>query len=210
MIPGLGLVARTGFDPVLPSVLITNLSHTIYFNTLQCTLSVTGGNITVFEAGICWSDVNNLPTVGDSKKVIGSALGNLSNNNITYFKGTTTYYVRPYVKYQETIAYGPVVQITTNQAPTVDLQGWIKLSATRISVSGYYLGNGNPQYYMGCGIGVWDMTSGGEQHIYNIMTVGSVFTNEFEGLIVGHRYLIILFTYVNGEEINDGIEIIFN
>ncbi len=210
MIPGLGLVARTGFDPVLPSVSITNLSHTIYFNTLQCTLSVTGGNITVFEAGICWSDVNNLPTVGDSKKVIGNALGNLSNNNVTYFKGSTTYYVRPYVKYQETIVYGPVVQITTNQAPTLDVT-WMKLTATRISVSCYYLGNGNPQDSGGCGINLWNMTSfEGDQHLTNIMTVGSVFTYEFEGLIFGHRYLIVLFTFVNGEEINDAIDMIFN
>jgi gliding motility-associated-like protein len=100
-------------DTLAPFVTSTSITA---FTTTTATLSgkVTGdGGAAVTERGVVYSTANILPTVGDTKVVIGSGLGTYSQT-VTGLTGGTLYYVRAYATNIIGTSYGAMVSLTTN------------------------------------------------------------------------------------------------
>lgn len=105
-------------DTLAPFVTSTTISS---FTATTATLggNVTGnGGATVTERGIVYSATNTLPTVGDTKVIMGNGNGPYSQL-ITGLMGGTTYYVRAYAINIIGTSYGAVVSFTTNASPPV-------------------------------------------------------------------------------------------
>ena len=64
------------------------------------------------EVGICFSDVNESPTIADGKIKMGSSLSKYSFS-ISGLDAGTTYYYRAYVKVNDAVYYGDVCSETT-------------------------------------------------------------------------------------------------
>ncbi len=64
------------------------------------------------EVGVCFSDVNDTPTIYDGKIKKGSSLGKYSFSIYSLDAGTT-YYYRAYVKINDAVCYGDVNSTTT-------------------------------------------------------------------------------------------------
>ena len=71
------------------------------------------------EVGICFSDVNEMPTIADGKIVEGSSLSEYSFS-INGLDAGTTYYYRAYVKVNDAVIYGAVKSETTFGKKTTD------------------------------------------------------------------------------------------
>lgn len=64
------------------------------------------------EVGVCYSEVNSNPTINDGCVQIGTWLG--SRSFVLYgLDAGTTYFYRPYVKVNDAIIYGDVLEETT-------------------------------------------------------------------------------------------------
>ena len=72
------------------------------------------------EVGICFSDVNEMPTIADGKIEQGSSLSKYSFS-ISGLDAGTTYYYRAYVKVNDVVYYGDVCSETTyGKKPTAN------------------------------------------------------------------------------------------
>jgi hypothetical protein len=106
---------------------ITNISNTSAESGV--TIQVTGaGNID--EVGICWS-INNSPTINDAK-VSGSETSTSYNNtsknfdlNILSIDSNTTYFVRAYAVYKDSVYYGNELTFKTPTSTNSESQFWI-------------------------------------------------------------------------------------
>lgn len=87
------------------------------------------GKANIDEVGICWSTSSN-PTIKNSS-ALGSGKSELYNNSnnsfdidITDLDSTTTYYVRAYAKYKDSVYYGMEEVFKTIGEPVVESQYW--------------------------------------------------------------------------------------
>lgn len=110
-------------DPVETDTLAPFVTSTT-ISSFTATTATLGGNVTgnggaaVTERGIVYSTTNTLPTVGDTKVIIGNGNGPYSQL-ITGLMGGTTYYVRAYAINIIGTSYGAVVSFTTNTSPPI-------------------------------------------------------------------------------------------
>ena len=77
--------------------------------------------------GICYSPVNQTPTVNDSTQMFGYLGGRYWNSVLTGLKPVTTYYFRPFLKYNDNVVYGTVRTFTTAET------GWKSLGMGKFS-----------------------------------------------------------------------------
>ena len=71
------------------------------------------------EVGVCYSKDNVIPTIDDNCKSLGSGL-KYYTISLSYLIPGTTYYYRAYVKLNDGVIYGDVVQATTTGTKPVD------------------------------------------------------------------------------------------
>ena len=83
--------------------------------------------------GICYSPVNQTPTVNDSTQMFGYLGSRYWNSVLTGLKPVTTYYFRPFLKYNDNVVYGTVRTFTTAET------GWKSLGMGKFSDG--FLGN---------------------------------------------------------------------
>jgi hypothetical protein len=106
----------TETDTLAPFITTANIT---VFNTSG---AIMGGNVTgdggapVTERGIVYSSLNTIPTLGNSKVIVGSGTG-VYSQNITGLTGGTVYYVRAYATNVVGTSYGTVVTVTTSPVP---------------------------------------------------------------------------------------------
>ena len=77
--------------------------------------------------GICYSPVNQTPTVNDSTQMFGYLGSRYWNSVLTGLKPVTTYYFRPFLKYNDNVVYGTVRTFTTAET------GWKSLGMGKFS-----------------------------------------------------------------------------
>ncbi len=107
----------TTLSAIAPSVLTTSISSIGITNaTLSGNVTDSGTNA-VTERGVVYATTIN-PTTANTKVVMGSGLGNFSQN-ITGLLPLTTYHVRAYAINSAGISYGADSIFTTLPAPTV-------------------------------------------------------------------------------------------
>ncbi len=88
------------------------------------TTAILGGNVTgdggsaVTERGVVYSAGNTLPTIGDTKVIIGNGTG-VYSQTVTGLTGGTLYYVRSYATNIIGTSYGAVVSFTTLSSPPI-------------------------------------------------------------------------------------------
>ncbi len=105
-------------DTLAPFVTSTSIS------AVTASTATLGGNVTgnggavVTERGVVYSNINNQPTVADTKVIIGNGNGPYSQV-VTGLKGGTTYFVRAYAINIIGTSYGAVVSFTTDASPPV-------------------------------------------------------------------------------------------
>lgn len=99
---------------------IKNSTPIVSSNTptgIMSTNATCGGNVianggeTVTEYGICWN-TSTAPTIGNSKKIVGTGGGSFSTS-ISGLSPNTTYYIRAYATNSLGTAYGPEKVFTT-------------------------------------------------------------------------------------------------
>jgi hypothetical protein len=95
----------------------TNNSISVY-----CTVA-TGGVVKSLavtpEVGVCYSKDNSLPTINDNRQTLGSSLKIYSFTISSLISGTT-YYYRVYIKLNDEVFYGDVVEVNTLGTKPVD------------------------------------------------------------------------------------------
>lgn len=96
--------------------------------TLSGIIILDGGNH-VTERGFCWNTIS-IPTVTNSKIIVGSGIGMFSSN-IIGLEANTTYYARAYAINSIGVSYGNEVIFTTENFGTVtDIDGNIYKTVT--------------------------------------------------------------------------------
>ncbi len=105
--------------------------------------NVTGdGGATVSERGIVFSSTNTIPTVGDTKVIIGNGLG-VYSQIVSGLSGGTLYYVRAYATNIIGTSYGAVVNFTTNpSAPVITTNEISAIGNTNATVGGNVVSSG--------------------------------------------------------------------
>lgn len=125
--------------PFVSSVAVT------VFSTSSATMggNVTGnGGVAVTEYGVVYSSSNAVPTLADSKAVIGNGNGAYSQS-VTGLAGGTTYYVRAYATNLIGTSYGVVMTFTTSPvAPTILTNGVSNITNTDATVGGNVISSG--------------------------------------------------------------------
>jgi len=134
---------------VVPSVvtyaLISNVSQTTALSGGVITANQYG-NITA--NGVCWSSVNAVPTIADSKTT-DTLNNNGFNSTITGLAGNTTYYVRAYATNAAGTGYGSVVKFTTLSTPGVVTATVTTLAGSTAGTYGFADGAGTAALFNG-------------------------------------------------------------
>ncbi|NOU18646.1 MAG: hypothetical protein HOO91_13905 [Bacteroidales bacterium] len=98
---------------------------TLKASSVTKTSAICGGKITsnegktIISRGVCWSTFCN-PTINDDHTIDGSGAG-LFTSTLTMLKKSTTYYIRAYAVYVDTINYGNEISIATFSDAVVDM-----------------------------------------------------------------------------------------
>ncbi|MBQ3676081.1 MAG: hypothetical protein II926_01755, partial [Bacteroidales bacterium] len=109
--------------PMVTTAAATNVTYT----TVTLGGKVTAENgASVSERGICWSTSTN-PTTSNSKKAVGSGIGNFSIK-LTGLSKNVTYYARAYAINSKGTSYGSVISFTTTIVGAI--QSVFSVSAT--------------------------------------------------------------------------------
>ena len=87
----------------------------------------------VIAKGVCYSPVNENPTVNDSTQMFGYLSNRTWTSVLTGLKASTTYYFRPFLKANDKIFYGTTKSFTTSAT------GWKSLGMGKFSEG--FLGN---------------------------------------------------------------------
>lgn len=99
-------------NPTIPT-LTTNSIGNLSFNTATSGGTITSnGGATIATSGICWSNSNNMPTIGDSLTKGNTSVGSF-NATMNNLQSNTTYYVRAYATNSAGTGYGNVVSFST-------------------------------------------------------------------------------------------------
>lgn len=112
IIPSIGVLSKPGTPSfVLPSISSAfSAPATGYYNLIQITVTLSGGNCPSIESGICWNYTNFAivppsvpPTIADSKNIVATS----SNQTYQTFlvMADSWFRVRAYVKYLNQVAY---------------------------------------------------------------------------------------------------------
>lgn len=80
----------------------------------------------VIAKGVCYSPVNETPTVNDSTQMFGYLSNRAWTSVLTGLKASTTYYFRPFLKVNDKIFYGTTKSFTTSAT------GWKSLGMGKI------------------------------------------------------------------------------
>ena len=115
---------NTGGQTGVPSIKTTSNSDIKGTSVSVVSDLTSDGGLVVTERGICYSSVNTVPTITDSRTSDGTALGQITSS-INGLTSKTTYYVRAFATNKNGTGYGSALQFTT----------------TTIFVSGTYLNN---------------------------------------------------------------------
>ncbi|MCX8481671.1 MAG: formylglycine-generating enzyme family protein, partial [Sediminibacterium sp.] len=99
--------------------------------TATANITITNPNgLTISNAGVCYSNSNNLPTISNSTQAINSgALAGNYNLALSGLTASTTYYVRGYVNFNGIYYYGTVQSFTTITIPTVSTNPLTNITA---------------------------------------------------------------------------------
>lgn len=103
---------------------------------------ISDGGANVTERGVCWSTSNN-PTISGSHNNSGTGTGEFTVN-MAGLTPNTTYYVRAYAINSQGIAYGEVVNFTTNAIgmPTVTTANVTNITQTSATCGGNVTSDG--------------------------------------------------------------------
>lgn len=102
---------------IIPTVATTDVS------AITATSAISGGNVIsqgltpVTQRGVCWSTIPN-PTINNSHTNDGADIGTFVSF-VTGLNPVTTYYLRAYAINSTGIAYGSVIQFTTDETPAI-------------------------------------------------------------------------------------------
>jgi len=103
-------------DTLAPFVTTVGVSG-VTSSTAVVNCEVTGnGGATVTERGVVYSTTNTVPTLGDSKQIIGNGNG-VYSQTLTGLTGGTTYYLRAYATNIIGTSYGTAISFTTSAVP---------------------------------------------------------------------------------------------
>jgi hypothetical protein len=115
----------------LPPTVTTSSVTSITNTTAVCGGTVSDvGNASVTR-GICWNTTSN-PTIENSKKIIGTGIGNFLGS-FGVLTGNTIYYVRAFVTNSSGVSYGQEVSFTT--LPTVTTTAISSIATTNLITS---------------------------------------------------------------------------
>jgi gliding motility-associated-like protein len=109
-------------DPVETDTLAPYVTTATTVTNVTTSSAILGGNVTanggatVTERGVVYSTTNLVPTIGDSKVIIGSGNG-VYSQTVSGLRGGTTYYVRAYATNIIGTSYGTVATFTTLSVP---------------------------------------------------------------------------------------------
>ena len=125
----------TGQHPVHPAspVLTTANPAVITQYSAVCGGTVTtSGDSPVTEKGVCWSEINSLPEISESRLIFKTS-GNTFSGYLRCLKPNTTYYLRAYAVNGDGTGYGDPVIIKTladNQGTVSDIEGNVYKTVT--------------------------------------------------------------------------------
>ena len=123
----------------IPNELFSVATDTILDVTATTMTAVFSANFSVNSSsnviakGVCYSPVNETPTVNDSTQMFGYLSNRTWTSVLTGLKASTTYYFRPFLKANDKIFYGTTKSFTTSAT------GWKSLGMGKFSEG--FLGN---------------------------------------------------------------------
>lgn len=183
-------------NPVETDTLAPFVTSTV-ISSFTATTATLGGNVTgnggaaVTERGIVYSTTNTLPTVGDTKVIIGNGNGPYSQL-ITGLTGGTAYYVRAFATNIIGTSYGAVVSFTTSPSPPILITSEVSAIGNTSATAG-----GNIIYSGGAAVterGVVYSTSNTIPTVADLkLPIGSgtgLFSQSLTGLTQGNIYYL--------------------
>ncbi len=96
-----------------PPTIVTDSVFDINGYTMSVHATITSaGSTGIIESGVCWSNTNPSPSIGNNHTVDGSSIGGFTSF-VSGLKSNTTYYVCAYATNSVGTSYGNVITITT-------------------------------------------------------------------------------------------------
>ena len=184
----------TTLQATVPIVSVTTAVNAITSTTVKSGGTVTNsGASSVTSRGVCYSSVNTIPTVLDSKTISGTGIGTYETT-LTGLTPNTLYYVRAYATNSVGNGYGDVKSFTTGMPSvpiditTSPVENVMQTTAT----SGGNIGGDGGSFITSRGICWSNGTS--TPTIFNSKTtngsgIGS-FASSFSGLLPGTTYYV--------------------
>lgn len=181
----------TETDTLAPFVTTAGIA---VFNESAATM---GGNVTgdggapVTERGVVYSSTHTLPTLGDSKVIIGAGTG-VYSQNVTGLTGGTLYYVRAYATNVIGTSYGSVVTVTTNPIPPITVTNAVAdITNTTATVGGTVtFGGGATVTERGVVWSTVNTTPTVTDTKIQMGTGAGAFTSTMSGLVLGTTYYV--------------------
>ena len=103
----------TIFNQSLPPSIITDSVFSITGYTMRVAATILDpGTTGIIASGVCWSETNPSPSIGNNNTTDGSGTGSFVSN-VAGLKSNTRYYVRAYATNSIGTSYGNVLVITT-------------------------------------------------------------------------------------------------
>jgi hypothetical protein len=158
-----------------------------------------GGNITnagasiITSRGVCFSNINNIPTIFDSKTNDGTGIGQYSSS-LTNLTPNTFYYIRAYATNSIGTAYGDVKSFTTASAtiPIVSSTTEASFITRTTAISGGYVASESGASVISRGVCWSNFTSA--PTIFNSKTIDGTglgsFTSSITSLAPGNTYYV--------------------
>ncbi len=110
---GLSWVTNPNTLNSIAPTIITDSVFNINGYTMNVHATITNaGSTGIIESGVCWSNTNPSPSIGNNHTVDGSSIGGFTSF-VSGLKSNTTYYVCAYATNSVGTSYGNVITITT-------------------------------------------------------------------------------------------------
>ncbi|MCX8481543.1 MAG: formylglycine-generating enzyme family protein, partial [Sediminibacterium sp.] len=175
--------------------------------TATANITITNPNgLTISNAGVCYSNSNNLPTINNSTQALNSgALAGNYNLALSGLTASTTYYVRGYVNFNGTYYYGGVLTFTTANLATVITNNITNITYTSATASLSITNNNNANITMaGFCYSKTNTTPTNTDSVKTITNTGilnGTYTITINSFISGSSYYVRAFIVIGGNYI---------